>query len=460
MEKRKIFEEILFSNTHYEPIVTIICKALSNSCPGIYHRVNKILKDLIKNNKQEIKKECYLGLPDDLPSLRALIWKINLKLIPRDINKWENTLKKLRNEYSEIKNAFILKQNEEIKIFEEINENKISKDNVLSLLAENSDKKLLETIDKDINRTFLTYNFFSRPKRHNFIMSPEELNEMFQRKKSCIYQDNTSVYTKGRKKSEILLNETHSDVLERILYIYAKFNKDVGYVQGMNEILAPIYYCYCLDDTCDMENIEADAFWSFSFLMDDIKKSFQQKNDQLKGGIFDKLILFSLMISKIDKEIFNKLQKNSFHFAFKWINLFFSHQMKMPDLLRLWDIIFSEENRYYFVYLFSLAILKFHKNKILNRNLYETIEHLQNIQIENIDEIIRIAFDIKNNYGKDINEIIYYYDGFEKKGTKNNKNGKVHNKYKSEEKIRTCKGKYCFTANNFTNNNNLKNKNK
>ena len=287
-------------------------------------------------------------------------------------------------------------------------------------------------------------------------MSPEELNEMFQRKRNCVYQDNTSVYTKGRKKNEIILNETHSDVLERILYIYAKLNKDVGYVQGMNEILAPIYYCYSLDDTCDRENIESDTFWSFSFLMDDIKKSFQQKNDQLKGGIFDKLILFSLMISKIDKEIFNKLQKNSFHFAFKWINLFFSHQMKMPDLLRLWDIIFSEENRYYFVYLFSLAILKFHKNKILNQNLYETIEDLQNLQIENVEEIIRIAFDIKNNYSKDINEIIYYYDGFEKKGNKNNKNGKIYNKYRSAEKIKSNKENYCYTVNGFATNKKVK----
>ena len=73
------------------------------------------------------------------------------------------------------------------------------------------------------------------------------------------------------------------------------------------------------------------------------------------------------MVSKIQKDIFNKLKKNnideSFHFVMKWINLFFSQQMIMPDVLRLWDIIFSEDERYYFVYIFSLAILEYNKKE-------------------------------------------------------------------------------------------------
>jgi hypothetical protein len=32
------------------------------------------------------------------------------------------------------------------------------------------------------------------------------------------------------------------DYMSRILYIYAKLNPRILYVQGMNEILAPIFY--------------------------------------------------------------------------------------------------------------------------------------------------------------------------------------------------------------------------
>lgn len=38
--------------------------------------------------------------------------------------------------------------------------------------------------------------------------------------------------------------ETHADVLARILFIYAKLNPGVKYVQGMNEILATLYYAF------------------------------------------------------------------------------------------------------------------------------------------------------------------------------------------------------------------------
>ena len=39
----------------------------------------------------------------------------------------------------------------------------------------------------------------------------------------------------------------------------------------MNEIITSIYYCFSLDKTCDLENIKADKFCSFSSLMEDIK---------------------------------------------------------------------------------------------------------------------------------------------------------------------------------------------
>jgi hypothetical protein len=39
--------------------------------------------------------------------------------------------------------------------------------------------------------------------------------------------------------------EKHFEVLSRILFIYGKLNSGIKYIQGMNEILAPIYYSFC-----------------------------------------------------------------------------------------------------------------------------------------------------------------------------------------------------------------------
>lgn len=59
-----------------------------------------------------------------------------------------------------------------------------------------------------------------------------------------------------------MVSEKHFDVLSRILYIYAKINPGIRYVQGMNEIIAPIYYVFKNDKTNEFfqKTVESDCF--------------------------------------------------------------------------------------------------------------------------------------------------------------------------------------------------------
>ena len=69
--------------------------------------------------------------------------------------------------------------------------------------------------------------------------------------------------------------ETYADVLHRILFIYAKLNPGIKYVQGMNEVLAVIYYCFLEQDRRESDGgafiprkyAESDAFFAFSNIM-------------------------------------------------------------------------------------------------------------------------------------------------------------------------------------------------
>jgi hypothetical protein len=61
--------------------------------------------------------------------------------------------------------------------------------------------------------------------------------------------------------------ETHADILHRILFIYAKLNPSIIYIQGMNEILAVLYYCF-LNDTIPNKYHESDLFFTFQNLME------------------------------------------------------------------------------------------------------------------------------------------------------------------------------------------------
>ena len=66
--------------------------------------------------------------------------------------------------------------------------------------------------------------------------------------------------------------EAHWEVVQRILFLYAKLNPGQGYVQGMNEIIGPIYYVLASDSSGEWrQHAEADCFFCFTNLMSDIR---------------------------------------------------------------------------------------------------------------------------------------------------------------------------------------------
>ena len=96
--------------------------------------------------------------------------------------------------------------------------------------------------------------------------------------------------------------EYHWQVVARILFIYAKLNPGQGYVQGMNEIIGPLYYVFANDckeewsrkflyDTlfvyllnstyCSILTVhsEADTFWCFTGLMSEIRDMYNSQLD-------------------------------------------------------------------------------------------------------------------------------------------------------------------------------------
>lgn len=82
--------------------------------------------------------------------------------------------------------------------------------------------------------------------------------------------------------------ESHTDCLARILFIYAKLNRGVRYIQGMNEVIAVLYYCFW---KCGSENVisslymESDLFFCFSNLMSELKECFLRELDKEDYGL-------------------------------------------------------------------------------------------------------------------------------------------------------------------------------
>jgi hypothetical protein len=96
-------------------------------------------------------------------------------------------------------------------------------------------------------------------------------------------------------------------VLARILFIYAKLNPGVKYVQGMNEILATLYYCF-YDSQNPAEYVsEPDLFFCFNIVISEVRDSFVRTMDAENSGINGKVQEFDYLLYSIDPQLHNHL---------------------------------------------------------------------------------------------------------------------------------------------------------
>jgi hypothetical protein len=387
-------------------ILKTISQHNSNHQKSTKNIVHQILKSILKKDRKTLDIFCNSGLPDEFPLIRSLVWKINLKYLNLHYEYWEEYLTRKRIEYNDIKEAFQLRLDAERILYKDyfnMIDNK-EKNKELSLIILNTDRQLLEDIHNDIKRTHTHMNFFFMPcnKERRNTLTNEDIEEIVKTQRGL---KEFKVLNEIYKESD----STHSDVLCRILYIYAKLNPEITYVQGMNEILAPIYFCFSFDEQLDVSDVEADTFWAFNFLMEDIKSMFLRSSDNSPDGVFTKLKKLSECLKIVDKDIYNHLEKNQVDLnliAFRWFVLLFTQDLILPDILRVWDMILTEKDRFFNLYYISLAYITLNKNVILKSDFSNIVMKMQELDCD-IEIVLEEVSRLKKTYEKKLRKIIY-----------------------------------------------------
>ncbi|CAD52349.1 hypothetical protein PFAG_04453 [Plasmodium falciparum Santa Lucia] len=204
---------------------------------------------------------------------------------------------------------------------------------------------------------------------------------------------------------DIIKPKRHYDLLCRILFIYAKIHPYVKYVQGMNEILAPLYFIIFNDPLCNCTlQGEADTFFCFLELMQRQKDVFCEGLDNTDDGINGKLKKFSLLLKMKEYEIWKKLyilKIETQYYALKWILLLLTQEFDMADTIILYDHFIINNNENFILYI-CLVICSKLKNSLLCGNFTVNLKLLQNIPPFDPYDIINEAkylmnSDIKNN---------------------------------------------------------------
>ena len=404
MEDDKKEEPI--NNIHPEDIKKkILSKIVNRSVHCSKATINfttLVLEALMSADKEKLRELTEKGLPDDLPEMRSLIWKINFDYLPYDTKQWGTFLTSKRTAYKKYRTHVFEKLEKELELYKDYD--KMSEEEKKDV-DKKSHKLVLEEICKDTNRTHSEMNFFVKPIDNKNTFTEKEILELVENKRNCTLKNINDTY-----KINIVL--THADLLSRILFIYSKFEPEVSYVQGMNEILAPIYYCFSFDRSNDSEpidDIEADTFWCFYNLMCVFRELFDKNEDNQEHGVFAKATRLKMMLKVVDKNLYEYLDKNEFDFSiitFRWISLMFSQDFLMIDILRIWDFLLSCDNKYENCYYFALSIILMKKEFIMNNQIYKVYEMFQSLKDLDVDNIIFNAKYIKNKCHKKCLEIM------------------------------------------------------
>ncbi|XP_066175287.1 TBC1 domain family member 15 isoform X5 [Sylvia atricapilla] len=179
--------------------------------------------------------------------------------------------------------------------------------------------------------------------------------------------DRTNKFYEGEDNPGLIL-------LHDILMTYCMYDFDLGYVQGMSDLLSPVLYV--------MEN-EVDAFWCFVSYMDQMHQNFEEQMQGMKT----QLIQLSHLLRLLDSGFCSYLESQDsgyLYFCFRWLLIRFKREFSFQDILRLWEVMWTELPCQNFHLLLCCAILESEKQQIMDKHygFNEILKHINELSMK------------------------------------------------------------------------------
>ncbi|XP_073438750.1 small G protein signaling modulator 1 isoform X1 [Dendrobates tinctorius] len=182
---------------------------------------------------------------------------------------------------------------------------------------------------------------------------------------------------------------TNLEKLRNVMCSYVWQHIEIGYVQGMCDLLAPLLVI--LDD-------EALAFSCFTELMKRMNQNFPH------GGAMDTHFAnMRSLIQILDSELFELMHQNGdythFYFCYRWFLLDFKRELVYDDVFSVWETIWAAKqvSSSHFVLFIALALVEVYRDIILENNMdFTDIIKFFNEMAErhNIKHILKLARDL------------------------------------------------------------------
>uniref|UniRef100_A0A4W3GGI5 TBC1 domain family member 15 n=1 Tax=Callorhinchus milii TaxID=7868 RepID=A0A4W3GGI5_CALMI len=207
----------------------------------------------------------------------------------------------------------------------------------------------------------------------------EQRNTRLKEYKSLIEKDvnrtdRTNTFYEGQDNPGLIL-------LHDILMTYCMYDFDLGYVQGMSDLLSPILYV--------MEN-EVDGFWCFVAFIEQMHCNFEEQMQGMKT----ELVQLSTLLKLLDLGFWNYLESQEsgyLYFCFRWLLIRFKRELTFQDTLRLWEVLWTGLPCQNFHLLICCAILDSEKQKIMENHygFSEILKHINELSLKlDVEEML------------------------------------------------------------------------
>jgi len=349
---------------------------------------------------QQLQELSYRGVPEG-GGRRATAWRVLLGYLPVKKKLWKEVCHEKRELYRQLVDEMVVASPEVGSPVEE--DHPLNPSPSSQWQAFFRDNEVLLQIDKDARRLCPDLTFFQQATQFPQVVVVGDKDQGIPAKERLHARvtqaqlEAQSVQRKGVGPSMLAVSkkravedyaplsegqEAHWEVVERMLFLYAKLNPGQGYVQGMNEIIGPIYYVLASDSRTEWRKYaEADCFFCFTNLMSDIRDFFIKTLDDSATGIHSMMSKLGQRLQTVDPAVATCLQDQGIKmqfFAFRWLTLMLSQEFALPDVLRLWDALLTDDTRSKLLVDVCVSMLFLVRDNLLNSDFASNLKMLQN----------------------------------------------------------------------------------
>uniref|UniRef100_A0A673N9C5 TBC1 domain family member 15 n=1 Tax=Sinocyclocheilus rhinocerous TaxID=307959 RepID=A0A673N9C5_9TELE len=200
----------------------------------------------------------------------------------------------------------------------------------------------------------------------------EMRNSLFRGYRSLIERD---VNRTDRHNSFFSGNENPGlALLHDVLMTYCMYNFDLGYVQGMSDLLSPLLF---------VTQNEVESFWCLTGFMDLVHQNFEESQEAMK----QQLLQLSVLLRALDPELCDYLDSQdsgSLCFCFRWLLIWFKREFSFEDILSLWEVLWTRLPCENFHLLMASSILESQKEELIgsNHDFNSILKHINELTMK------------------------------------------------------------------------------